>query len=78
MLLLCGLLGGLWTTAGVAGAIECVSLVVDELIQGGLAWLVEWRRGGEVGFIRFSNEYNKGNKVTKNMSAGLGWLGSAR
>ena len=43
---MCRLLGGLWTTAGVAGAIKCVSLVGDELIEGGLVWLDEWYRGG--------------------------------
>ena len=34
-----------------------VRLVGDELIQGDLAWLVKGRRG-EVGFTRYSNEYN--------------------
>ena len=43
-------------------AIKCVSLVGDELIEGGLVCLVELRRGGEVGFIRYSNEYRP--KVT--------------
>ena len=54
---MCGLLGALWTTVGAAGAIKYASLVGDELIKGGLVCLVEWRRGGEVGFIRYSNEY---------------------